>query len=121
MPPTLVYDDACGFCTWWARQFDEYTDIRIVPFSEVDPALEDRLPEDYEDCAHLVTEDAVYSCGESIEQAFVRSDVGKPLKPVADLLRKSALYNSVREDVYRAVAENRPLFSELVSAEPPEE
>jgi hypothetical protein len=64
MVPRFVYDD-CGFCTWWAEFFAAHADVELVGFSEMGDDLRARLPAEYEDCAHLVTDGAVYSCGEA--------------------------------------------------------
>ncbi len=118
---TLVYDDDCGFCTWWADFFDDRTDLRIVGFSDLDgdPDLRARLPDDYEECSHLVTDEGVYSCGESVEQALVRTDVGTAARPVVESLRESGTYRDVREWGYRQVANNRVLGGRLLSKRPP--
>ncbi|QLG49375.1 DCC1-like thiol-disulfide oxidoreductase family protein [Natrinema halophilum] len=116
---TLVYDDDCGFCTWWAEYFDDRSDLRIVGFSDLDSDLRGRLPTDYEDCAHLVTGDGVYSCGASIEQAFVRTDVVKPAGDVLEFLRQFEDYERLRERTYRWVADNRDRWGELLSKTPP--
>jgi len=119
--PTLVYDDDCGFCTWWADFFAERSDIPLVGFSELGdyPELRDRLPEDYEECSHLVTDDAVYSCGASIEEALLRSDTVGPLAGPIDFLRHFTDYNRLREQVYRFVAGYRDLWGKVLSKTPP--
>jgi predicted DCC family thiol-disulfide oxidoreductase YuxK len=81
--------------------------------------LRDRLPDDYEDCSHLVTEDRVYSCGASIEEAFARSDLGERARPVVDRVREFEGYGTVREGAYRWVADNRDLWGKLLSKTPP--
>jgi predicted DCC family thiol-disulfide oxidoreductase YuxK len=113
----LVYDDDCGFCTWWAELFVDITDVELVGFSELDAETEALLPDDYEQCAHLVTDDAIYSCGEAIEQTFVRSSVGKPAAPLFDLLGRSGAYETFREESYRWVADRRALWGNVVSAD----
>jgi len=47
--PVLVYDDDCGFCTWWAEFFGEHSEIPTVGFSELDSEMRYMLPDDYED------------------------------------------------------------------------
>ena len=116
---TLVYDDDCGFCTWWAEFFDDRTDLRIVGFSNLAPDLRDRLPADYEECSHLVTPEAVYSCGESVEQALLRTDLGSGARPAVEYLRRSDAYRNAREWGYRQVANNRVLGGRLLSKRPP--
>ena len=116
---TLVYDDDCGFCTWWAAFFDERTDLRIVGFSELDPDLRDRLPDDYETCSHLVAGGTVYSCGESVEQALVRTDLGSRARPAVEFIRGVGPYRDVREWGYEQVAHNRALGGRLLSKRPP--
>jgi predicted DCC family thiol-disulfide oxidoreductase YuxK len=119
MDPTLVYDDDCGFCTWWADQFATRTDLRIVGFSQLDDDLRERLPADYEDCAHLVTADAVYSCGAAIEQALLRTEQAGDARPVVDFLRQFDDYEDLRERAYRWAAERRDKLGLLVSKTPP--
>jgi len=113
--PVLVYDDDCGFCTWWAEYLADRASFPIAGFSELTPELRERLPENYEDCSHLVTEERVYSCGASIEEALLRSDVGSPARPVVERLREVSAYNDVREWGYRWVADNRGLMGKIVS------
>ncbi|WP_115863009.1 DCC1-like thiol-disulfide oxidoreductase family protein [Halorussus litoreus] len=117
-PPTLVFDDDCGFCTWWADFFEERSDLRIVGFSELTPELRERLPDDYEECSHLLADGEVYSCGQSLEQAFVRSDLGEEFRPVVGFLRNFKEYEDVREGVYRWVAQNRGDLGFVMSKTP---
>ncbi|NHN59881.1 MULTISPECIES: thiol-disulfide oxidoreductase DCC family protein [Halorussus] len=116
---TLVYDDDCGFCTWWADFFERRSEFRVVGFAELTDEERDRLPDDYEECSHLLADGRVYSCGESLEQALVRSDVGEDAGPVVGFLRSFEDYERLRENAYRAVADNRDLFGKVVSKTPP--
>jgi len=116
---TLVYDDDCGFCTWWAEFVDERSDVPIVGFTELTPELRDRLPEDYEDCAHLVTDEEVYSCGAAMEEAIVRSDVPEELVDAIEFGRQFEDYGRLREGVYRLIANNRSLAGKVMSKTPP--
>ena len=52
----LVYDDDCGFCTWWAEFLEARSDVPTIGFSDLDPGLRNTLPDDYDRCAHLVTD-----------------------------------------------------------------
>ncbi|MFB6256800.1 MAG: DCC1-like thiol-disulfide oxidoreductase family protein [Haloplanus sp.] len=119
MEPTFVYDDDCGFCTWWADQFARRTDLRIVGFAELDDDLRDRLPADYADCAHLVTDDAVYSCGAAIEEALVRTEAGAEARHLVDFLRQFDDYTDLRERAYRFAADRRDTLGLVVSKTPP--
>jgi predicted DCC family thiol-disulfide oxidoreductase YuxK len=119
---TLVYDDDCGFCTWWARLVERRSDVPLVGFSELEahPDLRARLPEDYEECSHLVTDEDVYSCGASIEEAIVRARVcGLDLAGSVGFLRHFRDYNRLREGTYRWVAEHRGLLGKVFRATPP--
>ncbi|RQH00829.1 DCC1-like thiol-disulfide oxidoreductase family protein [Natrarchaeobius oligotrophus] len=116
---TLVYDDDCGFCTWWAEYFDERTDVRIVGYRDLTPELRERLPEEYDSCSHLVAADGVYSCGASIEEALVRTGVAAPLPEVASFLRNFEDYERLREQGYRWVTNNRDLLGRVLSKTPP--
>ncbi|WP_135823946.1 DCC1-like thiol-disulfide oxidoreductase family protein [Halorussus ruber] len=116
---TLVYDDDCGFCTWWADFFGNRSEFRIVGFSELTDEERERLPDDYEECAHLIADGRVYSCGESLEQALVRSEVGESAGSLVRFLRNFEDYNRFRESVYQAVADHRGDLGMVVSKTPP--
>lgn len=113
--PVLVYDDDCGFCTWWADYFDDTADIRIVGYSDLTEELLARLPDEYEGCSHFVTDSAVYSCGKSIEQAFVRSETGRPARTTISLLNQHDAYENLREWGYQLVAHNRSTAGKFMS------
>ncbi|WEL22525.1 DUF393 domain-containing protein [Halorhabdus sp. BNX81] len=112
MAPTLVYDDDCGFCTRSARFVARHGAVELVGFSELSPSLRDRLPPDYRTCAHLVTEDAVYSCGESIERALAETELVPA--PLFGVFRALPGYPSLREWGYRRIAENRGPIGRLL-------
>lgn len=116
---TLVYDDDCGFCTWWAEFFETRSPVRIVGFSELSTDEKRRLPDDYEDCAHLIADGRLYSCGEAMEQTFVRSSFGESARPVISFLRNFSDYDRVREALYREVADRRDVWGTFVSKDPP--
>ncbi|GAB3668546.1 DCC1-like thiol-disulfide oxidoreductase family protein [Halopiger thermotolerans] len=111
----FVYDDDCGFCTWWAEYFEKHADVQIVGFSELGSQLRDRLPDDYEKCSHLVTDATVYSCGASIEEALLRTDLGSIARPAIQFLRRFDTYRTVREWGYRRGANNRAFWGKLLS------
>jgi hypothetical protein len=117
--PVFVYDDDCGFCTWWAEVFDDYADVRIVGFSDLDEDLRDRLPEEYESCSHFVTPEAVQSCGASIEAALLRTAPGQLAIPIVEFLRDYGWYHRAREWAYRRGANNRDRLGRLLSKSPP--
>ena len=115
----IVYDDDCGFCTWWADLFDDHTSLAVVGFSALDDGLRGRLPDDFERCSHVVTDDQVYSCGESIEEALLRTRPGALARPVLEFLRRFGVYRAVRERAYRLGADHRDLWGRVVSKPPP--
>lgn len=116
MSPRLVYDDDCGFCSWWAALVVD-RGVPVVGFSDVTEDDRERLPENYETCVHLLTDEAVYSCGEAVEQALVRAH----LLPadLVEFLRQFADYESLRDEGYEWVADNRDKLGVVLSAEPP--
>lgn len=114
-PPRLVYDDDCGFCTWCARLADRAGDVDPVGFSELTPDQRARLPDDYETCAHLLADDAVYSCGEAIEQALVRVSVA--FRVAVAVLSLLPGYPRLRERCYRWAADHRDWWGRVASAE----
>lgn len=112
MTPTLVYDDDCGFCTRAAAFVARHGSVETVGFGELPASLRDRLPPDYRECAHLVTEEAVYSCGESIERALAETELVPA--PLFTLFRTVPGYPSLREWGYCRIAENRGTIGRLL-------
>lgn len=111
-PPTLIYDDDCGVCTRAAEWVARHGDVRIVGFSDLTDGQIDRLPEDWRECAHLFADGTVYSCGEAMEEAFLRTDdAGTRLVRVA---RDVPGYPRLREFGYRVFADNRSLAGRLI-------
>lgn len=108
MRPVVVYDDDCGFCTWAAARALELGRFDAVGFADLTAAQRERLPDDYEECAHLLTETAVYSCGEAFEQIAARTGaVGWWLVAAA---RRTPGYERLRERGYHWVADRRSLW-----------
>lgn len=112
---TLVYDDDCGFCTWWADYFARRTEIRLAGFADLTDDQRDRLPDDFESCAHLLTDEAVYSCGAAIEQCFARADIPPGSDDLARFLRQFEDYERLRERLYTEVADRRDLWGQFLS------
>lgn len=117
--PRLVYDDACGFCTWAARRLARRGGVTLVGFTELSPDQRARLPADYERCAHLLTDDAVYSCGAAMTAALAATG-GVAGRAVAALETVPGL-PQVRDRVYRWAADNRDLLGRIVRVTPPAE
>lgn len=118
---TFVYDDDCGFCTWLADYFAQRTDLELVGFSALSDEQRDRLPEDFERCSHLLTDDGVSSCGASIEQALARADIPPGSGELFAFLGQFRDYEKVREQLYRAFADQRGLFGQFISKDGPAE
>jgi predicted DCC family thiol-disulfide oxidoreductase YuxK len=116
-PPRVVFDDECGFCTWCARFAARHGDVDLVGFEELTPDQLARLPDDYETCTHLLTDDAVYSCGEAVERALAHDFPF--LAPAFTVLRRVPGYEWLRERLYRWGADNRVLLGKVVRDEPP--
>ncbi|MDZ7850345.1 MAG: DCC1-like thiol-disulfide oxidoreductase family protein [Halodesulfurarchaeum sp.] len=116
--PVLVYDDACGFCTWWADWVGAHAAIRVVGFSALTPEHRNRLPEHYERCVHLLADGRVYSCGEAVEAALVRLDFVPSMLRDPGSIRRSPHYRRLREHGYRWVANNRDTLSKIVAKTP---
>ncbi len=116
-PPRLVYDDDCGFCTWCARYAAARGSFEVVGFTELTPDQLARLPDEYEDCAHLLTQTAVYSCGAAIEEAMAR--VETPSRYLALAFKRLPKRTGLRERGYRVLADNRDLLGKIVRCEPP--
>ena len=109
--PCLVYDDDCGFCTRAALYVADRGPVELVAFSALPEEARDRLPEDWQDCAHFVTETTVYSCGEAMERAY--ESTGRPTGSALSVLRRVPGYELVRELVYGWIASHRPLVGRV--------
>lgn len=113
--PQLVYDDECSFCTWAAKFTARRSNIELVGFSDLSANQQARLPPNYEVCAHLLTEDAVYSCGRAMEEALVQA------YPALDSIFESAhdipYYPMIREAVYHRISNHRGLIGRVLSSE----
>jgi predicted DCC family thiol-disulfide oxidoreductase YuxK len=124
MVPKLVYDDDCHFCTWSATFAVKRSDIQPVRLSKVQAGesrlTEDereRLPDGYEECAQLITDDAVYSCGAATEESLVIA--GTLPADLVDFLRQFDDYERLREAVYHVTSNNRDVISNVISRDPP--
>ena len=114
-PPRLVYDDDCGFCTWCADYADRHGEFEVVGFSELTPDQRARLPADYETCAHLLTDDAVYSCGAATEEIMARLDgVPRAVARAFRLLPEGGR-TRIREPFYRWAADRRDWWGKFLS------
>ena len=111
----LVYDDDCGFCTWWADYFARRSDLEAVVFAELTDEQRARLPEDFESCAHLLTDGEVYSCGAAAEEAFARADIPPGSRDLTRFFRQFDDYRRLREKLYREVADRRDVLGLFVS------
>lgn len=111
-PPRLVYDDDCGFCTWCAEYADSRGVFELVGFSDLTPDQRARLPDDYERCSHLLTDDAAFSCGHAIEEIGAR--LGARERTAVRLFRLLPGHERLREPLYRAAADRRALWGRFV-------
>ena len=113
--PRLVYDDECGFCMYmicWLLRFGEFDP---VGFSELTPDQTARLPDEYDDCMHLLTDEAVYSCGSALEQCVARCGAGGRL--LVRTARRLPRWEQIRERGYRFVADRRSVWGQYRSCE----
>jgi len=114
----LVYDDDCGFCTLAALWVVEHgADVQLVAFSELAAADRERLPPDWERCAHLLTDAGRFSCGEAMTRAYERTD--GPFAGWLPVLRRLPGFDVVRELGYRLVAANRDWFGRHIGSRSP--
>jgi hypothetical protein len=77
-----------------------------------DPDQRARLPADWRECAHLLTDDAVYSCGEAMVRAYELT--GEPPARLVPLARRLPGYDRAQEGAYRFVAAHRDWFGRFV-------
>lgn len=117
--PVIVYDDDCGFCTWCAGWAVRHGSFDAIGFANLTPDQRARLPDDFESCVHLLTDDSVYSCGAATEEVLRR--MNPKLQRVFRALQATPGYTDTRERLYRWVADHRGRLGTYISAEPPVE
>lgn len=117
MAPKLVYQGNCRFCAWAAKWADEHGEFEPLGFDQLTDSERARLPVDYEECAHIVTDETVYSRGEAVERALVHA--GLLPGEVVEFLGQFEDYPRLREAVYHSVSERRDLLSTVVGEESP--
>ncbi|MGZ0747806.1 MULTISPECIES: thiol-disulfide oxidoreductase DCC family protein [unclassified Haloparvum] len=115
MAPRLVYDDDCGFCKWFVSNLLRFGDFEPVGFSELSADQKARLPDEYENCMHLLTDTDVYSCGEAVEQSIAR--LSTPTWWLVALAREIPGYPAFREWLYRWAADRRSIWGRYRSRE----
>jgi predicted DCC family thiol-disulfide oxidoreductase YuxK len=113
--PRLVYDDDCGFCKWCIRWFLRFGEFDPVGFEALSPDQKARLPDDYDRCMHLLTDDAVYSCGEALEQSLARC--GRVGGAIISVCQHIPGWDTIRERGYRWVADRRAVWGRVRSCE----
>ncbi|MCO8242703.1 MULTISPECIES: DCC1-like thiol-disulfide oxidoreductase family protein [unclassified Haladaptatus] len=113
--PRLVYDDDCGFCTWVAEYADAHGEFELVGFADLTPDQRARLPPDFQSCAHLLTDERVYSCGAAMEETLARLD--DPSRYAVAMFRylPESTREQIREPVYRWGADHRAWWGKLLS------
>lgn len=124
MTAKLIYDDDCRVCTWLATFTVRRGDIQPVRLSRVQNNESrltyderTRLPDDYAECAQLVAEDAVYSCGSATEQSLVLA--GTLPAYLVGFLRRFEAYTRLREKLYLFLSDHRNIAAHIISREPP--
>jgi len=96
----------------WLLRFGEFDPIG---FSELTADQRARLPDEYEACMHLLSDEAVYSCGEALEPSLSRCGiVGRYIVRAASLF---PYWGWVRERGYRFVADRRSVWGRFRSCE----
>ncbi|WP_408960488.1 DCC1-like thiol-disulfide oxidoreductase family protein [Natrinema sp. 74] len=120
----LVYDDDCHFCTWSATFAVRRSNIQPIRLSEVQEGRSrlsdferEHLPDGYEECAQLITENAVYSCGAATEESLVIAGVLP--RRLIEFLRRFEMYGWLREKMYHTLSNNRDIVANVLGRKPP--
>ncbi|WP_096390712.1 thiol-disulfide oxidoreductase DCC family protein [Halopenitus persicus] len=111
--PRLVYDDDCGFCKWCVRIALRHGEFEPVGFGDLSPDQRARLPAEFESCMHLLTDEAVYSCGEALERVVAR--FGPGWRRAMNAARRLPCWRRIRERGYRFVADRRAIWGRVRS------
>lgn len=105
----IVYDDDCEFCTDSVEFLESVSDrgYELVGFSDLDEELETKLPENYEECFHVVSGELVFSCGEGVRYVLSSGDVNS----VRFRMLSAPLLQESVDSGYEFVARNRSMIS----------
>jgi lipase maturation factor 1 len=110
--PVLVYDGACGFCTFWVRRWEHITDGEVIykPSQEVASEYPQVPAEKFDSSIFLIYPDGSYYSGaKGVFKALATSIHKLPLW----VYEKIPGFAPISELVYRGVAENRQIFNLL--------
>ncbi|MZH05935.1 MAG: DUF393 domain-containing protein [Nitrospinae bacterium] len=110
--PVMVYDGACGFCTFWVRRWQQITEDRVLykPSQEVASQYSQISPEKFDASIYLIYPDGSYYSGaKGVYKALATSIHKIPLWAY----EKVPGFAPISEWAYHKVAENRPFFSFL--------
>ena len=110
--PVLVYDGACGFCTFWVHRWQHITEDQVVykPSQEAASQYPQIAPEKFDSSIYLIYPDGTYYSGaKGVYKALATSMHKLPLWAY----EKVPGFALISEWAYRQVANNRELFSFL--------
>lgn len=114
-PPQLIYDDECGFCTWAVAYLIARGDFEPIGFSSLTSDQRDKLPDNYRQCAHVLTDETVLSCGKAMIASAAHLDT--PIGYIARAIVRLPGHEYIVETVYRLISTNRHLFGRLRSCD----
>lgn len=106
MRPIIIYDDDCDFCTEIAEDMSKKGNYTLLSFSELDSEHKEILPPNYKDCAHIIDNGVVYSCGDVLKHYATRN------YSLGNIVRKPGISNII-DFGYNTVARNRSKFGKL--------
>ena len=110
--PVLVYDGACGFCTFWVRRWKHRAEDRMIYKASKEVALEyPQIPaEKFDSSMFLIYPDGSYFSGaQGIFKALAISTKKLPLWAYENIPG----FASISELIYSGIAKNREIFSIL--------
>ncbi|MDC0206467.1 lipase maturation factor family protein [Nitrospinae bacterium] len=110
--PVLVYDGACGFCTFWVRRWQHITEDSVIYKASQEVASEyPQIPaEKFDSSIFLIYPDGTYYFGaKGVFKALANSIHRLPLWAY----EKVPGFGKISEWIYSLVANNREFFSLL--------
>jgi predicted DCC family thiol-disulfide oxidoreductase YuxK len=84
-----------------------------VGFGELTTDQQARLPDEYNNCMHLLTDNAVYSCGEGFEQCIAHC--GTTGASIVQIARLVPLWEDIRKHGYQFIADRRSIWGKFRS------
>jgi predicted DCC family thiol-disulfide oxidoreductase YuxK len=108
MKPVLVYDGDCEFCRDWVKRAQSLSgsNIEYLPSSEAQKSFPAISPEEFQTAVQFIRKDGSHISGAAAVFELLAS-FHPCLKILHNAYHRSRLFQSIAEQIYSFIAENR--------------